>query len=146
MATHKRTQTVMRLLVAVVVVLLLLVAAVAVAKPGGGEAKDKAPKTFVIEGSVDGFLYPGVTEALPVVFANPTSKEISVDQVAITVGDASTVCTAESVTVGVVPVPVLVDENGETTVEVPVVLPVDAADACQGAVFPITYEGVATKQ
>ena len=131
--------------VVVLVGLVVLIAASAIAKPGGGKDKPES-KTFVIEGTVDGFLYPGVAETLPVVLINPINTAISVDQVTITVGDASTVCTADSVTVGDVPVPVLVSKRGQATVEVPIVLSVDAVNDCQGALFPISYEGVATKQ
>ena len=55
-------------------------------------------------------------------------------------------CTADNVTVGDVPVPVLLGKKQQATIDVPIVLSVDSANECQGALFPIVYEGVATKR
>ncbi len=146
-ATGDRTQKVVRLLTVVVavVVTVTLVGVAATAKPGGGKDKPES-KTFVIEGTVDGFLYPGIDQVLPVVIINPINTAVSVNTVTITVGDASVACTADNVTVGDVPVPVLLGKKQQATIDVPIVLSVDSANECQGALFPIVYEGVATKR
>lgn len=122
--------------------LVALAVPAASGKPGGGKP---AGNTFEISGTIDGYLYPGVDRVLPVRIENPFKFDVEVIEVTITVEDASPSCTAENVTVGQVPVPVLIESGEDLDVEVPIEMVADAANDCQGAVFPILYQGVATR-
>ena len=129
---------------AAVVAAILLIGVAAVAKPGD-EAKPGGGNEFEISGTVHGYLYPAVDQVLPVKIENPFNKDIEVTSVTITVGDASPTCTASNLTVGDVPLPVQIAAGEDLVIEVPIALGSDAANGCQGAVFPIAYEGVATR-
>ena len=146
MGTQIRGHTVPRgLLVGSLIVLLVCVATVALAKPGNKSPTPES-KTFEISGTVGGLLYPTVEQVLPVKIENPFNKNIGVSSVTITVGDALPTCAAANVAVGEVPVPVFIESGEDLVVDVPIIMASDAANECQGAVFPITYEGVATKR
>ena len=128
-----------------IVAAVLVVAIAAIAKPGGDKGKPGGGSVFEISGTVDGYLYPSVGQVLPVKIENPFNSNIEVTAVTITVWDASPSCTAVNVTVGDVPAPVFIEAGEDVVVDVPIVMASDVANDCQGAVFPITYEGVATR-
>ena len=134
---------------AVVVGTLVLAVAVASAKPppasggkpvGGGSAS----QTFEISGDTVG-LYPTVVRTLDLKLENPHNVVVTVATLQIQVGDAGPGCASTNLTVEPVDLPIDIPASGETTLAVSVRLADDPADACQGARFPLTYTGTATR-
>jgi hypothetical protein len=127
---------------------LLLIGAVALAAPGGppddreGGAAGRGP--FQINGNL-GPVYPLVESSLTLTIENPANFEILVTELTVTVGDASMDCLAANLQIDPVAVPFTVPRSGERLVVTSARLVDDAADACQRAVFPLAYEGSATK-
>jgi len=136
---------------AVVVMGLILAVAVASAKPppgGGGGGKppsgDSASQTFEISGAIAG-LYPTLARTLNLKLENPNKVAVTVETLQIEVGDAGPGCTSSNLAVAPVALPVDIPASGETTVAVTVRLADDPDDACQGARFPLTYTGTASR-
>jgi len=111
-----------------------------------------APLSVMLEGSVAG-LYPGAEVALLIEVSNPTELGIRLDMLQVQVGTPDRAgCPSDALLVGPDRIP------GGTTLTLPIDLPaatmrmlaipvamaIDAASACQGAVFPLEYraEGV----
>jgi hypothetical protein len=135
---------------AAVVVPLILAVAVASAKPppgsggGGKPGGGSAAQTFEISGATDG-LYPTVVRTLHLKLENPHSATVTVETLQIEVGDASPRCTSSNLAVEPVDLPIDLPALGEATVAVTIRLVDDPADACQGARFPLTYTGTASR-
>ena len=97
-----------------------------------------------ITGSVSG-LYPGATSPLPLTVTNAATTPVTVTSVTTTVANASTLCTKKNLHVtkythGALVVPA----GGHAVVTVQATLVTAAGNACQGAVFRLTYHGKAT--
>ena len=110
------------------------------ASAGGAQA---APHGFGISGSVGG-LFPGAHRALVLKVTNHHGFAIVVRSVSVLVGAGGHGCPAGNLTVagfsGAAPVPA----RGSGNITLPVTLSPNAGDACQGAVFPLTYSASAT--
>lgn len=102
-------------------------------------------KTFTISGDVGG-LYPGVTRPLILTVANPKPFEIEVTQLSVAVsGTTEQGCGAEQLEV-VQPLAGFRIPGRETrTRTASVTMARTAPDACQGAVFHLSYGGKAAK-
>ena len=111
---------------------------------GTGAAAGGTQGRFAITGSVTG-LYPGASLPLVLTVANPEPFTIDVTSITTTVGDASAGCKAAYLSVASFNGNLLVSAHSHATVAVNATLDHSAADACQGAVFPLTYSGLASK-
>jgi hypothetical protein len=100
--------------------------------------------SFRISGSVAG-LYPGAQLPLVLTVTNPERFAIVVSSLSVAVGPAMPGCGAANLTAtsfaGRLHVPAL----GTAAVSVQVTLAHSAPNACQGAVFPLHYTGLAGK-
>ncbi len=126
--------------------------ATATALVGGGTSGAQAQAralgmgihSFSIAGSV-GSLFPGDTTVLKLKVSNPETVAIDVTSITTTVGDASVGCAAANVTVTAFSGDLVVPAGMVRKATVLVTMVHSAPDACQGAVFPFTYHGLATK-
>jgi hypothetical protein len=100
------------------------------------------PGTFRISGSVGG-LYPGGSAQLVLTVANPQHFAIVVTSISTAVGSPTPGCAASFLHVAAFAGALTVGAESAAQVSVPVVLDHAAPDACQGAVFPLQYAGVA---
>jgi hypothetical protein len=103
-----------------------------------------APSRFSISGGVTG-LYPGASLPLVLTIINPQHFSIDVISVTTSVGDASAACPSSNLSVTAFNGNLIVPEQGNATLVLTASLTYFAPDACQGAVFPLTYSGVAAK-
>jgi hypothetical protein len=121
----------------------------ATAAPLIGAGTSGAPGTrahsFSIAGTVGG-LFPGNTSALKLKVSNPQTVAIEVTSLTTTVGDAAIGCAAANVTVSAFSGHLVVPAGKARKATVFVTLVHSAPDACQGAQFPFTYHGLATKE
>lgn len=103
-----------------------------------------AAGSFRISGNVAG-LYPGAHFPLVLTVTNPEHFAIVVTTLSVAVGNAKPGCGAANLTAtsfsGHLPVPA----SGTAATKVKVTLAHSAPNACQGAVFPLRYTGVAIK-
>ena len=106
------------------------------------------PLSIALSGEVSG-LYPGAVVDLAMAMTNPTTLEVLVDTVDVTVGQPDqTGCPAEALLIGnaqtagqgSIPVGTLIGPDGTTEVSIRLTLSDTAPSACQGAVFPLTYQ------
>jgi hypothetical protein len=106
------------------------------------EAGDRKTGAFSIAGSVRG-LYPG--EALPLVLTvtNPWPYAIVVTTVTTDVGGAHPGCGAANLSVEAFSGQLHVSAKGSGRTVVDARMRKAAPDACQGAVFPLSYSGSA---
>jgi hypothetical protein len=99
---------------------------------------------FTIRGSVKG-LYPGKSKPLVLTVRNPQAFAIVVTSITTSVGTPNAGCASINLEVtqfaGNLPVPA----KGTAKVTVTATLSHSAPDACQGAVFPLTFSGTATQ-
>jgi hypothetical protein len=102
------------------------------------------PGTFTIAGDDSG-LYPGASKQLVLVVSNPQHFAIVVTSIQTTVGNASQTCSGSYLSVGAFSGQLQVADGGQASVTVTVTLSHAAPDACQGAIFPLTYHGSAVK-
>jgi hypothetical protein len=130
-----------RSLVAIVLAVATFAAMDALAKPPEGGAGDQ---TYAIVGDVDDVV-PGRASTLAIRLDNPNRFSIEVRTLDVAVGDAAAGCVSSNLVVGLPTVPVTIPARGTTSVDVPVGFVDDPADACQGAEFPLTYEGSAVR-
>lgn len=123
-------------LIPVVIVLVLCAS--------GGTTAGAAPTNdFTMSADFTG-LYPGARLTAPVTVHNSRSFAIDVKAATVLVADASPTCLAGNVVAHSFSGDVRVPANGTTTVPVRMEMVASAPDACQGAVFPLTFaaEGV----
>jgi hypothetical protein len=99
---------------------------------------------FAISGSVGG-LWPGDSTSLLLTVSNPQHFAIAVNSISTSVGAANATCLATTLTVGRFKGSLTVPAQGIAQVSVPVSLSHSAPNGCQGAVFPLTYSGLAGK-
>jgi hypothetical protein len=113
---------------------------------GAPTAPDATPLTtaaFFITGRVLG-LYPGVTLPLVLTVTNPNKFSITVTSITTTVRNASSTCLAANVKVTSFSGAAVVAARNTAHVTVHTTMAHGAGDACQRAVFPFHYRGVAT--
>jgi hypothetical protein len=108
-----------------------------------GAAGGQAVSTFSISGSVTG-LYPGRTRPLVLTVKNPQKVTIKVTSITTTVSNPSSGCAAANVKVSAFAGSLVVAAGKSATVTVQVTMAHSALNACQGAVFPFHYNGVAS--
>jgi hypothetical protein len=96
-----------------------------------------------ITGSVVG-LYPGATLPLVLTVTNTKAQAIKVTSIATAVGKASKLCGAYNVHVTTFSGKLLVPAGAKATTTVEVLMVHAATNACQGAVFPFRYHGLAS--
>ncbi|MEX2533351.1 MAG: hypothetical protein WD360_05255 [Nitriliruptoraceae bacterium] len=103
--------------------------------------------SIALQGEVSG-LYPGAVVDLALSMTNPTRLEVLVDTVDVTVGQPDSLgCPTEALLIGdarstaraSIPVNVLLEAEATTEVAIRLALSSTAPQACQGAVFPLTY-------
>ena len=119
----------------------VLVAAVAT---GTSEQASGVAPAFRITGSISG-LYPGGPLSLRLTVTNDENFRIEVSSITTTVHDAAPSCPAADLAVGRYAGPLVVPANGTRSTHVPARLSHAAGNACQGAVFPLSYSGHAIK-
>lgn len=110
---------------------------------GNGNA-DEAARSFLVAGDVEG-LAPGVTRSLSLLLSNPNTTAISVEKLSVSVGNSGTGCAGTNLRVGAFGAPVLIPSRGSAQVSLPVTMLGTAPAACEGATFPLTYNGSAVK-
>jgi hypothetical protein len=110
-------------------------------------------KTFGVTVGQLPTLYPSLVRSLPVTYTNPNSFDISVTTYRVSVsvpGPLSAACPASSLqvpagTITLTPA-LTVARNGSVGTTVPVKLPADAPEGCQGVTFTITVNASAVKK
>jgi hypothetical protein len=110
----------------------------------GGDHAVAANAMFTIAGSLGG-LYPGDFAPLRLNVHNPYAFAIVVTSISTAVGPAGPGCGAGNLAVASFSGPLKVPGGGAAHTTVTVMLRHKAPDACQGAVFPLTYSGMARK-
>jgi threonine/homoserine/homoserine lactone efflux protein len=95
-----------------------------------------------IAGSVVG-LYPGVALPLVLTVTNPKAVSITVTSIRTVVSEASALCLSANVHVTTFTGALLVPAKGKAATTVEVHMAHKATNACQGAVFPFQYHGLA---
>lgn len=121
-------------------------AAVALAAPPNGppDRDGGTTRTFDVTGTVDGLL-PTVQRDLPVLLESPYRFDVDVVTIDVDVGDPPGDCDAVDLLVSPPQVPVTVPARSEVTLVGSAALAADAPDACQGAVWPLTWTATATR-
>lgn len=104
-----------------------------------------SPGTFTIAGAANG-LYPGLTKPLTLLVTNPQHFPIVVTSLIVTVHNASLGCTAANISVTPFSGTLSVGSQASASVTLHITLAHQAPDACQGAVFPLRYFGLAAKR
>jgi hypothetical protein len=99
---------------------------------------------FKISGKLKG-LYPGAKRGLVLVVHNPQTFAIVVTSITTTIASPSAGCQASNLVVGAFSGQLTVAAGGSAKASVPVLMQHGAPDACQGAVFPLTYSGLANQ-
>lgn len=99
--------------------------------------------SFSIAGGVGG-LFPGKKFALVLTVTNPQNVAITVTSISTTVSDASSLCVAAKVKVTTFSGQLHVAAGKKAKATVHVTMTHSAPDACEGAVFPFQYNGLAT--
>jgi hypothetical protein len=100
--------------------------------------------SFTIAGDVTG-LYPGATRSLTLTVTDRRTFPILVTSITTAVGGGRPGCPAADLRVGPFTGGVSVAGEGSAQVVVTVSMLRSAPNACQGAVFPLSYHGTATK-
>ncbi len=128
----------------------LLVAAAAAGQNGGGTAGAVLAGSsssgvaqghqFQISGQVGG-LYPGANRPLVLTLFNPNKASITVTSITTAVGDASSACPGTFLRVAPFSGSLVVGPNQSASTTVTAIMLQGAPDACQGAVFPLTFSG-----
>ena len=112
-----------------------------------GGLSELPPLSNELHGEVSG-LYPGAVVDLVMGMTNPTTLDVIVDTVSVTVGQPSQLgCPAEALLIGpartaaqgIIPVDVTLGAEDTTRVPITLALSDTAPSVCQGAVFPLTY-------
>lgn len=117
--------------------LLLLVAVGGFGAPPAGAAD-----TFTVHGEVSG-LYPGIATTLPARVVNPLDVTLRIVSLGAAAAADSDACPEDYLVVADASPDVLVAPGASATVPLDVRLDRSAPDACQGAVFRLTFRGVA---
>ena len=112
------------------------------AKPDHG-GRAGGPR-FELSGSVDG-LWPGGQRPLVVTVRNPYPFDIVLGSLTVGVASASAACPASLLHVSTFEGEVRVASRGTGMVELVASLGPDAADACQGAAWELTYNATARR-
>jgi hypothetical protein len=108
-------------------------------------ASDQGPgSAFSVAGSVQG-LYPGISTHLDLRITNRMAFAIQIDTIAISVGAAGSNCPASALSVTNFSGSRIVAGHASAVQPVPISMSHAASDACQGAVFPLTYLATATR-
>jgi hypothetical protein len=102
----------------------------------------RAAGALAVTGSVAG-LYPGVTLPLPLTVTNRSAKQVTVTSLTTSVANASKQCKRANLTVSPFTGAAVVAAGGSALVTVQATMALQAGDACQGAVFVLTYHGKA---
>ena len=112
---------------------------------GAATGSQPAPPThFYMRGHVSG-LYPGATVTLQLRIANPALFPIDVTSVTTAVATLRPACPAGSLTVAPFTGSFAVPARQTATLPLAATLARAAPNACQGAVFPLQYSGLAVK-
>jgi hypothetical protein len=115
-----------------------------------GEGASWRPASAVVQSTSSGFkisgkltgLYPGATRELVLVVHNPQMFPIVVTSITTTVASPSAGCQASNLVVTAFSGELPLRARTSAEVSVPVLMRHVAPDACQGAVFPLTYSGL----
>lgn len=107
-------------------------------------AQTQTNGTFTIAGNVAG-MYPGLTAPMVLTVSNPKPFSIVVTSITTTIGDANAACSASNLTVTAFSGQLLVPGLGSAATTVHASMAKSAGDPCQGATFPLVYNGLASK-
>lgn len=111
----------------------------------GGQRPPRPPAiSLTVSGDIDG-LFPGADLTIPVRITNPYRFAIRVASVDVDVANASPSCPGSVLTTGTPLVGSSIAGAGSAVIEVPVAMSSGAPDACQGAVFALSYTATATR-
>lgn len=131
--------------VAAVVVVTLAAGAFAAAHGTDPEARaasagpsKKSKSALRVRGSVDG-LYPGGSQQLVVRVSNRSAKTTRIRSIKTRVDDAGPGCSAANLTAERRRVKLRIRPHSSRKLAIAVQMIPDAADACQGAQFPLTF-------
>jgi hypothetical protein len=106
------------------------------------------PKSFGLSGNITG-LYPGAHPNLPVLVTNQNNQDIKVTQIQITVTATNkSGCTTSSTNLqptNYTGPGFVVHANSSTTINLPITMPSTVSNACQDAIFTLSYGGSAVK-
>jgi hypothetical protein len=97
-------------------------------------------RTFTISGSIGG-LWPGKAARLVLAVHNPQPYAIAVTSISTTVESPGVPCAASALSVRAFAGMLHVGAKATAHVSVPITLAHSAPDACEGAVFPLRYNG-----
>ncbi len=108
-----------------------------------GNGNGNAP--FTISGTTTG-LAPGVTRPLNLTISNTQNFDIIVQTVTVTVGSAGAGCPGSNATATGFSGSLTVPKNGTAPLVLSIRMVANAANACQGKTFPLTYGGTGVKK
>lgn len=122
---------------------------------GNGNGSSKATKDFQLtDGGGPSGLFPGAVKPLRLSVTNPYNFDIKVTALTVTptakasTGKAGCANTTQNLQPGTYTGPSFVVPEHRTVAapaDIPITMPRTAAAACQGAAFPLSYGGTATK-
>ena len=106
---------------------------------------DNGHGTFSIAGAVTD-LYPGAQKPLTLTVANSENQDLNVTSIKVTVGNSDkTGCLAANVVATSFSGSFIVAKHTSVTRQLPVRMIASPAASCQGATFPLQYDGTAVK-
>jgi hypothetical protein len=129
-------------LAAVAATAAALTGAAATGSLAGGHGA--APAGFTLRGHVSG-LYPGARRSLVIAVHNPGRRPLRVRSISTSVRPARRGCGAENVRVARFRGRLRVGPGATRRVRVTARMPLSSPTACQGAVFPLVFQGRATR-
>ena len=111
---------------------------------GQGNGQANGHQDFVVSGQVED-LRPGGSQPMVLTMRNPNSVDIRVTDLTVTAGAAGIGCAASSLSLPHWTGSLRVPKRGTASLTVNVALRPSAANACQGARWPLSYGGTAVK-
>jgi hypothetical protein len=106
---------------------------------------DNGHGSFSIEGVVTD-LYPGAQKSLTLTVANSENQDLKVTSINVTVGNSNKAgCLASNVVATSFSGAFVVAKHTSVTRQLPVRMIASPAASCQGATFPLQYDGTAVK-
>lgn len=111
----------------------------------GNKAGDNGHGSFSIVGAVTD-LYPGAQKPLTLTVANSENQDLKVTSINVTVGNSNQAgCLASNVVASSFSGAFVVVKHTSVTRQLPIRMIASPAASCQGATFPLQYDGTAVK-
>lgn len=108
-----------------------------------GNGNGNAPFTIAGESSD---LTPGVTRPLPLTISNTQNFDIIVKTITVSVGSAGPGCPGSNAVATGFNGALTVPKKGTASLSLTIGMVANAANACQGKTFPLTYSGTGVKK